>query len=1492
MMNNEYFSNCYHALITNKFFHSLILLLEYFITFLSQITLYTIKFEFKYDEEIPNGFFYAVFIQKIHNLQEYIKLLIIIIIFALTFIYLIVYTKFSFKKKNLFNLIIINFFEIFIFRLFLIIILNILLAIKGIPGIIMAVISILFISLIMKNIHYIHLHYFAPHFIVFPYDYFSSITDSFHIVEKICLSIAFQSGIKPFNEFLFIFCFILQIANLIHSIYILHYRSYYIMSNIFLNKLRLSIFGTSVILDLILVFFRHKNLLLYTYLVIGINVLLIEIIVVQIFYNPYSHSYFSTDDKIENLYFYYYIIDHLKNDSFLLEEKLQAHLIKCQKCNLCKNLKSYLEKKNCYKKVYKILFNKNSVLEDTLNEIIHNVLVKGKEALKYNSFYLINILYCYYLNMNKKNYVLSYNLKLIFEIINLENKNILENHLLSTEQITLINEFLSKADNILDKIRLILTETTMKEKLNQFFTLYEVLFELKSKKFKNKLYYNKNEGIVNFFKYISICSMIYEEIFNVSLSNGGLSLKENQIFLDDIANKNNAKINQIIIQLDLLSFHNKIIYITGELAKFKGKTLCQLFPNVIKGQQLVRMKKKIMNSKYLTYINKDKDFFQINKGQNNDDKYINLQLLIYDEENNKKIFVIIKLLLNLIYPVNLTKQILLTGFYSTDKNVVITLDKSTNESKKEIVLNSEDNKFQSEIMNYSFNEIELIKFKKNDKYYKGKKLLFVTKFYVNPNCYNVYSIFHSEKQKTFRKSFGNEEDKKNINNLFDMESKKNIYTGAETNNQNFNFMMQESQTSSTFAQISNDVQNFKKREKSGKKDKKNSHYFQYFQIGILFLSLLILLFQIIVHYSLNKSIVHIGNQNDAVINLRQYSGIYNYLFSSILSISCLSHAPKADNCTSVINFYQYALLKRPGPPLFVFLFMSGKGTCYALIDARNKILKILINSKDKSLNSLLNSETISLSISQNITSSGNKLLALKQKIPFIDVMNYMTNAIVVLTSEINNLDVNRVYILNKVDINGNWNSSEIPFINVRLSGQLSEYQYNFYYLLLNFQQFVVKLNEISDNLFNSTSNTIFSNVSFIKVIIVVIFVFTIILQGIIYIYIISYFKILAVLFNDIEKKLDLKNDDISVREMFLQKIEKLKIIISLYKQDIYQAIVDLNFIYDNYKKFIEEKNKEMAKLLKREKFLNERIMSSNNKAIKEIQKNISLIPVNRSYLYYIALCSLASLIISVIIFLIWTSYESTYKRIYHIIEYHGALSTNGYKIVSYYQLMLYNSITVEDINKLEGLDSSKDEDIFQKIYTDLENLYELKKYTKKIDKYNLDNLYEYFNHNCNSFVNQLFEIVFALKSNPSKETFKSTFLEACEMFNVLQSKDYKYVFSMLFEITLTGINEINDHSYMGLMQHLRSINYSKRLISFIFLYFNIFEILSYRVQRETYIKVFELIDSYLLTGFVIYYIASFIFILIIILVYIYKFKKNYYKLHEMKKVFKICNKQE
>ena len=65
--------------------------------------------------------------------------------------------------------------------------------------------------------------------------------------------------------------------------------------------------------------------------------------------------------------------------------------------------------------------------------------------------------------------------------------------------------------------------------------------------------------------------------------------------------------------------------------------------------------------------------------------------------------------------------------------------------------------------------------------------------------------------------------------------------------------------------------------------------------------------------------------------------------------------------------------------------------------------------------------------------------------------------------------------------------------------------------------------------------------------------------------------------------------------------------------------------------------------------------------------------------------------------------------------------------------MIYNSLTLEDINNIEGQDSSEGEDLFQKLYTDLEDLYKARKYMKNLNKYNLNNIDFYFDHNCTSF---------------------------------------------------------------------------------------------------------------------------------------------------------------
>ena len=1490
MAKNEYLSNVYRVIFKKVALHFVFEFLEYLIILFSQVNLYTINFEFSLTEKIDSSYFYLTFIQKVNSIPEYAKIIILGLVFVMIIAYFLIYDQFAFERISIFNIIVINVFEIIIFRFLFIFILHILFSVDGFPAIIMVIIYLPIVFLIIRNFLIYHLYYFAPHFIVYPYDYYSSIKDIFYILEKICIAIALQSSIKPFNEFLYLFSYILQICIFLFSIYIFYFKSYCVMSNIFLNKSRFAFVTAPVIINFGLNILGNKNYLNNTFLLISINILFAAFTIIQIFYCPYTNAYIGTNDNYENLYYYFYIIDNLKNENFFLEEKVRVHFNKCQKCDMCNNLKEHLSKEKCYKNVYKILYKKVGVLEHTINELIHTILIKGKEGVKHNSFFLINLMYCYYINMNKKNYVLSFNLKLIFEYINEENKNILENHLLSTEQIILINDFLSKADNIMNKMQTILTESSDKEKIQYFFGLYDTLSELKSQKFRNKLYYNKNEGVISFYKYISICSMIYEEIFNTSLSNGGMTLKENQMFLDDLCSKNSATFyNQIIIHLNLLSFENKIIYITGDFAKYKGKKLCQLIPNAFKVQEILLMKKKIMNSKFLKTINKDKDFFEhnnINKGKNAEEQFINLNLLMYDEIENKKYFVIFTLGLNLIYPLNISKEIMLMGFYTVDKNIVIALDKGTKESKKEIVLNADEDNTQSELQNYSANEAQLIKYKNDSKYFHGKKLHFIKKFYVNPNCYNIYSIFHSEKQRTYRadKIMGEAQKK---NNLYDYDSKDNIHVGAESV-ANFNFMMQ-SQASSTFMQITNESQNYKKRDKGGKKENKKTRTYIYYQFGLIFFNLGIFIFQIISHVILSRSIVEFDNQNFALIMLKNYYGVFNNVFTSILSISCLSENSKGDSCESVVSYFERIFLSSQGfsPDLKKFFFEQNRFDCVQITGMRQRLLQILSSSNDDTLNNLINSEMMTFSISQNITQNGTKLILNKQTGTFIDVFNYMTTAFVVMNSKYENL-TDIVYIITKVNYLGNWTSTGEPFINVKLNGQLSQYQYYFYYIILNYQQFMQKLEIITLNLIQKTTNLIKSNIYTTKTIIIIILCAHIILHFSIYLYIQSYFKALAKLFNKIENKLNLKNEEISVRDLLLQKVEKLKIIISLYKQDIYQAIVDLNFIYDNYKKFVEEKNKEIAKYLKKEKYSFEKNYKSKNKKNKILSCYIYSVKSNKFYIYLLFIFIILSIAIAIILFSLWIPYESVYDKISELIKIHGNLAGNSNKFINYYQLMLYNSISLDDINTYERLDTSKGLDLFSKLYTDIENLYEAKKYMENLKHYSLNDIDEYFNFTCATF----FEHVFTTNSFASRGAnikYKSLFIKFCQSANIFKSNNYKQIFSMLFEMIQTGINQINNHTYDGLIIHKKSLQFIKTTMIFLIVYYYTFEILGVQIQRKSYAKLSRLFGSNIHIGFVFYYIISIAFLLIIILIYVYKVNRNYRKIHEMKNVFKICN---
>ena len=109
-------------------------------------------------------------------------------------------------------------------------------------------------------------------------------------------------------------------------------------------------------------------------------------------------------------------------------------------------------------------------------------------------------------------------------------------------------------------------------------------------------------------------------------------------------------------------------------------------------------------------------------------------------------------------------------------------------------------------------------------------------------------------------------------------------------------MIQSSAFSSTITQISNDRQGFKKRNKGGNKDNKKKKTFEYYQLGLIILSILILLAQISCHVKIIDFNNNLGYQNMVLTTLKNYYGIYNTLIISILSLACLTKEIKGDEC--------------------------------------------------------------------------------------------------------------------------------------------------------------------------------------------------------------------------------------------------------------------------------------------------------------------------------------------------------------------------------------------------------------------------------------------------------------------------------------------------------------------------------------------------------------------------------------------------------------------
>ena len=660
---DNYLSNCYRRLIRSRIFHFLFLLIELFLMASQAIDIFNRGFRPRHNKQENEVIISPIIILmiKLDNVPEYINYLIIVlsmIIFDSLYIYL---CNVDIKGNYKILYVIINFLEIFYFRLYILFFYTLLFTLTNLYFVTFFVLSLFHAYLIINNFRFNHLYYYVPEFVDYPYDEFSSIFDLYLFIIKIIISIASVANNVDLAKFFYIIAVILQIFFCLHFIDKLFHHSYLFMKNTFLNKLKLSFLFAHLFVVFISILIFKSNYLYFLFVFLNLGIIIIFMGYFFLIYNPFSFIKIKNKSSIENILYYLNIINERKDIIFIIENKLLNHYRDCGLCPLCKKYICYrTEQKNDHnnndakdnmnenqllikgknnidaKDLFSLLYDGKKKYFKLIEEIEMNYKKYGKMIFNNNAYYytnLLNLIYCDYLN---KDITLSLNEKIILEIINKENISFLEKHQIQINQLLLCKEFISLGKKALNSIKDILNNEQNFSKARKLILLSDILLKMKNKKYKNLL--NNKTETSNASKYLLLsCSIIYEEIFNTTLGNSQIPIRDNIQPLEDIFRVTNKNNNIITLDIDLLDYNCVIIRAGKGLSSHLNKNFYDLFPSILRQYQINLFIKTVFNGfKYEKEKNLEKENNKTdNKKGKNDRNIVEIKLVINEFIDNK-----------------------------------------------------------------------------------------------------------------------------------------------------------------------------------------------------------------------------------------------------------------------------------------------------------------------------------------------------------------------------------------------------------------------------------------------------------------------------------------------------------------------------------------------------------------------------------------------------------------------------------------------------------------------------------------------------------------------------------------------------------------------------------------------------------------------------------------------------------------------------------------
>ena len=1440
------------------------------------------------------------------------------IIIYLIIVYLILFFSIFFwnnNKTTKIKMIIINIFELFFIRILFIFFCELIFYLSTIYFLIFFLLTLPYLIFILLDMAYFHLGYFMLKIAQFPFDAFTSICDREKLIIKILISIASISRNIYICKFVYFLQIILLIGFCVFNTYLLLRKSYFLMSNESYDKIRYSNLLNLTIIQIIALLMKNEEIFNSSFITIIICLYLFITIFIFISYDPYNFIVIHSAENPNNLYYYFYLKDRNKNISYYLSNKIKEHIAICNCCTLCERYLKLSENKNnvielvneneeneCYDNVFNILYNGKDKLMILFDQLINNMKKTGNNCLNNNLFYPIKFNYMYYYSLNSGDITFSLNMILLFNLIEENNTNLISIDKIAINQIMHINEFLILYKEIISQIKEIISKNSIKRYIEKFFTLSKKLKILNSRKFKQNLFMTKIEGTTNYSYLLNICSLLYEEIFNKSISSHSIPIRENPQLIEDILKNFGKQSNHIILNFNLKTMECKILNSGLQLIDYINKNFYDLFPNQIKVKLIQNFCDEILNPKEKKLI------IQTNKNTKQKPKqYIEISLVIKNNENNVNYFWILYLKLSLLFNCYIRENIILNGYFVIYKNSLMTIKDKDN---KEKILG-----FGSkEIMNASYSKkLNYQKFLLSD-YMKNKTTKEAFNLIINNNIFYIYTIIDNKiKRKNnitreLNKQYTNFHELKFRNkyeqDIFSVEDEndnnlKEITSDNPENNLSNNDYVDNSQrvrnflednASQSSAMTKTTLSSFWNMNKSQSRDNQ-SHFTskKFFKLqmilGILLLILLILIIILLLKIKIKQNAIYIDCNN--YLDLIQFIRIFQQFSVQFLTLICVSITPDGE-CKSYISQFDTNEFNQT-------LFLSEQNEVLAEFGSQS-INDLIINSEsihDSTLINLLKGNfTYNLINKKKINNKYNlsrSLIDVSMNDALLLTSNNM-RIIVSKESRLKSRNKEPIYLLTGY-------SDPFKYLD-NLTEDLSDYQIAVYTYLLNFRSLVFRfadLNQRFHTLINIRNNELLNTFYIMHNIIFAIMIFQIIT---IVFYLYTYNSVLSEIINSLISKFDVIFDsEHDFKKLYSHKINLLESLVNNKNYNIGDSINSINKNCVKYENLVginkmTEQRLNMNKKLEKD--------DEKEKLFKNSQKYINWIDIydkgyDRFYIIFTIVILVIDVIIYVIIFCLWKNYEKKYILTLKLIHDSWDFERYTLILINFYHHMIFANQTLDDLTEDYFSDNE---------YSFIENfLIILKSYNllrrQKLESGGVFKSYEDFcDYNCQSLFDYMRIISSSWKStlNVMEEKYginqnvlTQRFVEQCEKAQTFILDSVTPAFQGFYQKCLGAMIQITDRTYQGLINKL----FYSDLPSVTSIFLNVTRYILYIIGKESYTGSFEqiidVLEKTIIFSLVLYIATEVLLLIFFFFIYIWNINRECKNMYILKRVFEITN---